>query len=244
MPRLVLWDIDHTLIENAGVSKRIYAAAFEILTGVAATYVARTDGRTDQDIMSQMLEAHGASSPPWPVIQRSLELAGVRHRRLLGERGSVLPGVRAVLTALGAMEGVVQSIVTGNIKANAVLKLEAQRLTSWLDLDIGGYGSDDRDRSKLVALAKRRAAAKNGYDYGEDANAVVIGDTPRDVEGGQGGGARVLAVASGLHTYDELVNAGANCVMSDLSDTSAVLDYVLAAGPRGTPRDTRRHNRT
>jgi phosphoglycolate phosphatase len=229
MPRLVLWDVDHTLIENAGVSKEIYSAAFEILTGQPAEHIAHTEGRTDQDIMAQLLRMHGVPELPWRQIQLALEKAGAEHRGALSERGTVLPGVGQLIAGLAAKADVVQTIVTGNIRANADIKLGALGLLAWIDLDVGGYGSDDRERSRLVALARQRAAAKYGAAYGDAANAVVIGDTPRDIEAARIGGARVLAVASGIHKLDELRDAGGACVMQDLTDISAALEYVLAA---------------
>jgi phosphoglycolate phosphatase-like HAD superfamily hydrolase len=232
MPRLVLWDVDHTLIENAGVSKEIYSSAFEILTGQRARYTAQTEGRTDQDIMAHLLRTHGIPRMPWQRIQPALERAGLAHRQALVERGTVLPGVGELVAALASTPDVVQTIVTGNIRANADVKLGALGLLAWLDLDVGGYGSDDRERSRLVVLARQRAAAKYGPAYGDDANAVVIGDTPRDIEAARNGGARILAVASGVHTPDELRDAGAGCVMQSLMDTSAVLEFVLATPGR------------
>jgi phosphoglycolate phosphatase-like HAD superfamily hydrolase len=228
MPRLVLWDVDHTLIENAGVSKEIYAAAFKILTGQVAEHVAQTEGRTDPDIIAGLLRLHGAPEHPWREAQAALERAGAEHRAALTERGVVLPGVSRLVAALAACPDVVQTIVTGNIRANADVKLGALDLLGCLDLDVGGFGSDHRERSRLVSVARQRAAAKYGIDYGDPANAVVIGDTPRDIEAAQVGGARVIAVASGVHSLGELRNAGGNFVVQNLSNTSAVLKYVLA----------------
>jgi phosphoglycolate phosphatase len=232
MPCLVLWDVDHTLIENAGVSKEIYAAAFAILTGRSARHPAQTEGRTDPDIMAELLRSHEARSFPWRQVERALTEAGAEHRHALAERGTVLPGVSQLISSLAGTQGVAQTIVTGNIRANAEVKLAAIGLLSWLDLDIGGYGSDDRERSRLVALARKRAAAKYGAEYGDESNAVVIGDTPRDIEAARSGGARVLAVASGIHTLDELRGAGATWVMPSLADTSTVLRYVLGSPGR------------
>lgn len=235
MARLVLWDVDHTLIENAGVSKEIYASAFAILTGRRARWLARTEGRTDPDIMADLLRSHDAPSVPWRQVQQALEKAGEKHRQAVAERGTVLPGVRELVTSFAEARAVVQTIVTGNIRANAEVKLGALDLLSWLDLDVGGYGSDDRDRSRLVVRARRLAATKYGAEYGRESNAVVIGDTPRDVEAARRGGARMLAIATGTHPLGELRAAGARCAMRDLTDTSAALQYVLA--PTGQDDD-------
>ena len=228
MPRLVLWDVDHTLIENAGVSKEIYSTAFGILTGQTADHAAQTDGRTDREIMAGMIAEHGASSYGWPQIMSALERAGFAHREVLAARGTVLPGVIELVTALVERPDVVQTVVTGNVRANAQVKLGALGLAMFFDLDVGGYGSDHVDRYRLVESARERAAAKYGPEYGEAGSAVVVGDTPRDVEAARLGGADILAVASGLHTADELRAAGAQRVFADLADTAAILRYLIS----------------
>lgn len=227
MARLVLWDIDHTLIENAGVSKEIYSAAFGLLTGRTALHAARTDGRTDREIMASMMADHDAPPHDWRQTVDALERAGVAHREVLTKRGTVLPGVVELVSALAGHQGIVQTIVTGNIRPNAEVKLGALNLVEFFDLDVGGYGSDHLDRHQLVAMARQRAAAKYGPEYGDGSSAVVIGDTPRDVEAARLGGADIIAVASGLHSADQLREAGAHTVIPDLSRTADVLAYVL-----------------
>ena len=228
MPRLVLWDVDHTLIENAGVSKEIYSTAFGILTGQNAQHAARTDGRTDREIMAGMIAEHGASSYDWAQIMSALERAGVVHRDVLAARGTVLPGALELVTALAERPDVVQTVVTGNVRANAHVKLGALGLARFFDLDVGGYGSDHVDRYRLVESARERAAMKYGPEYGEAGCPVVIGDTPRDVEAARLGGADILAVASGLHSADELRAAGAQRVLADLANTAEMLGQLVS----------------
>jgi phosphoglycolate phosphatase len=228
MPRLVLWDIDHTLIENAGVSKQIYATGFAMLTGHTALHAAQTDGRTDQEIMAEMIAEHGGRSYDWPQIMSALERAGAAHHDVLAARGTVLPGVAELVTALAERPDVVQTVVTGNIRANAQVKLSALGLARFFDLEVGGYGSDHVDRHRLVESARKRAATKYGPEYGEAGHAIVIGDTPRDIEAARLGGADILAVASGRHGADELRAAGAQRVFADLADTAEMLRYLLS----------------
>lgn len=223
MPRLVLWDIDHTLIENSGVSKEIYSTAFEILTGRVPRHAARTNGRTDLAIMEAMLVENGISDVEWVDTADALQRAGAVHRAALAARGAVLPGVVALITALAAGPQVVQTVVTGNIRANAEVKLGALGLGDHFDLDVGGYGSDHMERYRLVEIARQRAAAKYGPQYGEPDCAIVVGDTPRDIEAARRGGAEVLAVASGLYSADELRAAGGRLVVQDLADTGELL---------------------
>jgi phosphoglycolate phosphatase-like HAD superfamily hydrolase len=239
LPVLVLWDVDHTLIENSGVSKENYEKAFATLTGRAPQYPVQTDGRTDPEIIRNMLSAHGIA-PADPYLSRvaeALEAAMSDNFSRLRDRGYELPGARAALAALQELPGVVQSVLTGNIRPNAFAKLSAFGLDPYIDFDAGGYGSDDKVRSNLVAVARERAQAKYGLMF-DRATTLLVGDTTRDVRAGRDGGAHVLAVASGGDTVEQLRAEGADVVLPDLRDTSRVVAVVrsLQAGrSQGAP---------
>jgi phosphoglycolate phosphatase-like HAD superfamily hydrolase len=224
---LVLWDVDHTLIENNGVNKETYAKAFELLTGRRAEHRAETDGRTEPEIMRNMLVAHGIE-PTGEYLARvveALETATAANASRLRERGHELPGARDVLAALQGMPGIVQSVLSGNTRPNAYTKLSAFGLHEYLDIEVGGYGSDDDVRANLVGVAQERASAKYGVSFGP-ATTVLVGDTPRDVRAGLDGGAHVVGVASGSDDMDTLHKAGADVVLPDLRDTQAVVRSV------------------
>lgn len=226
---LVLWDIDHTLIENHGVNKETYALAFKLLTGREAEHRARTDGRTEPEIMRDMLALHGIAPTADHVARmpEALESATLANAGALRERGHELPGARDVLAAFRASAGVVQSVLSGNIRPNAVTKLSAFGLEGFMDFEVGGYGSDDEVRANLVAVAQARATAK--YDETFDkANTILVGDTPRDVRAGRDGGARVVGVATGSDSVESLRAAGADVVLPDLRDTGAVAEAVAS----------------
>jgi phosphoglycolate phosphatase-like HAD superfamily hydrolase len=107
--------------------------------------------------------------------------------------------------------------LTGNLRAVAIIKLWVFGLAGFIDFEVGAYGDDEAYRPKLVAIAQQRAAAKYGADFTRD-NSVILGDSPRDVETGRKGGARVIGVASGKSSMAELRAAGAGRVVGDLSD--------------------------
>ncbi|MGW2561755.1 HAD family hydrolase [Streptomyces sp. NPDC001514] len=221
MQLTVLWDIDHTLIDNAGVSKETYAAAFAALAGIQPTEPARTEGRTDRLIMRDMFVRHGLPEPDWPDIEAALARGGAERFEDLRRRGTVLPGVRDALKAVSAQDGWVSSILTGNIAANARVKLSAFDLDPLLDLSVGAYGADALQRPELVAVARERAQRMRGLRY--DVPVVLVGDTPRDVEAALTTGTGIIAVASGIHSREELTAAGASRVLPDLSDTADLL---------------------
>ncbi|MFB6659375.1 HAD family hydrolase [[Kitasatospora] papulosa] len=224
MELFVLWDIDHTLIENAGVSKEIYAAAFTALSRREPTGPARTEGRTDRLIMSDMFVREGLAVPDWHSIETALTLAGEARQDELGRRGTALPGAHEALKTASTRSGWVSSVLTGNIAANARVKLAAFGLDSLLDLSVGAYGADAELRPDLVAVARERLLRLRGAPA--DAPTVLVGDTPRDVEAALTTGCRILAVASGIHTPQELTAAGAAEVLPDLSDTKRLLGVL------------------
>ncbi|GAA1161134.1 haloacid dehalogenase-like hydrolase [Kribbella jejuensis] len=229
MPHLLLWDIDHTLIENSGVSKAIYSTAFELVTSIASAVPPVTEGKTDRLIMSELFTSNGIEVPEWPRIHSALRSAGKMHESQLKKIGHTLPGVRKLLETITCRPGIIQTVVTGNIAENARVKLAAFALQDFLVLEAGGYGSDSEDRAELVRLAKARCSAISGTVFDSE-NTTVIGDTPRDVEAGHRAGARVVAVATGPDSESRLNSAGADAVLPDLSDTSRVLDLLIGPG--------------
>jgi phosphoglycolate phosphatase-like HAD superfamily hydrolase len=230
MPLIVLWDIDHTLIDNAGVSKEIYAAAFTALSGDSPSEAAPTEGRTDRLIMREMFRRHGLPEPEWAGVESALARAGQARLDDLCRRGRALPGVPAILKAATAQGGWVSSVLTGNIADNARLKLSAFGLDSLLDLSVGAYGADAVQRSDLVHCARVRI--RRQYGLPEDVPVVLVGDTPRDVEAARTSGAEVIAVATGIHSQAELVAAGASVVLPGLSDTDRPLRLLQTFAAR------------
>lgn len=227
-PSLVLWDVDHTLIDNGGTSKAGYALAFQLLTGERPRHPARTDGRTDAAVMAELLADHGLPAARFSSARRqdALAAAGIDLRTELLRNGRALPGAAEALRALARQPHVTQSVLTGNIEANARLKLAAFGLDGWLDLEIGAYGDIETDRAELVPQARRRAEAR-----GAEGPIVLVGDTPRDVAAGRVGGAGVVAVATGRYTEAELAAAGADAVLPDLRDTRTLLSALCRVLP-------------
>jgi phosphoglycolate phosphatase len=116
-------------------------------------------------------------------------------------------------------------VLSGNIRLNSFTKLSVFGLHEYLDFEVGGYGSDDDVRANLVGVARERASLKYGVRL-DESTTVLIGDTPRDVQAGRKGGACVVAVASGGDSVETLRAEGADIVLPDLRDTSAVVHAV------------------
>jgi phosphoglycolate phosphatase-like HAD superfamily hydrolase len=233
LQRLVLWDIDGTLVDTGRLGRDAFSEAFEVVAGRAPDRAAETlvemAGRTDHAIALEFLARHHMDGHAHlSAFSDALAAALAAKEREIRQQGRALPGAKAALAALAGEPGVVQSLLTGNIEPNAALKLAAFGLDAYLDFAVGGYGSDDAHRPNLVAVATRKAMEKYGVEFGPDST-VLVGDTPLDVAAGRQGGARVVAVATGPFGPDELRTAGAEVVLPDLEDTEAVLQAVLAA---------------
>lgn len=226
MGRLVLWDIDRTLVDIGGISREIYAAAYAEVTGQPLVHMPRLAGRTDHDLILDSLAMHGVPAPERYVepFYDALTAATRLRRADIERHGRALPGAREAIDALAAIPGLVQTVVTGNVRPVAELKLQAFGLAGPIDFDIGGYGSDDSDRAHLVRMALERAHRKHGTPTPTD-HAVVIGDTPHDIAGAHANGIRAIAVATGTFPAETLTAAEA--VLTSLQDTGALLHLVL-----------------
>ena len=246
---LVLWDIDHTLINAGGLSHHLYGVVFAGLFGRELPAVAPMAGRTDRAIILDTLRGAGIAEPGRHVdaFIGGLTAQAPQFGERVRARGRVLPGAAEALTALsrfsapaaafdGASPGrVVQSVLTGNIRPLAEMKLGALGLAGHLDLDAGAYGDAHEERVELVRLARRAAATAYHEDFSGEAT-VVVGDTPFDVRAALAGRARAVAVATGESTAAELAAAGPHALLPDLGDTDRVLAAIL--GPAATQHET------
>jgi phosphoglycolate phosphatase-like HAD superfamily hydrolase len=225
----VLWNIDLTLVDVARVSRGAYADAFRRVTGRPLVALPKTAARTDSEIFFEALALNAGGSGGGQDLlasyTRELEAAFAARLDQLSAQGRVLPGAHEAVAAVAGLPGVVQSVLTGTIRPNAVAKLKAFGLDQFFDVEIGGYGSEVYPMGALLLRSRGRASEKYRTDIGVDAT-VYIADSGRDVEAARIGGARSVAVASGRSTAGELRDAGADVVLDDLTDTEAVVRAV------------------
>ena len=235
MSRLILWDIDGTLLQSGDAGRDVFEVAVRrVLERDLAPEVfaqVRMGGKTDPQIAREVLliaeVADDDVDRHLPAVLRELEaeLAGAADR--IRRDGRVLPGVEAVLERLAGDEGVFQTVLTGNLAANAAVKLGAFGLERWLDLEVGAYGSDHHDRRELVAIGLAKVERVRGERFLPE-ETWVVGDTPRDFECARAGGARCLLVASGGGSYEDLSALGAEAVLPDLSATEDVVSLLTS----------------
>ena len=185
-------------------------------------------GRTDAWILNDAAALHGidAASPAFARF-RAVYLEHLAEAlQQPGPRKGVMPGVRPLLDALTTRDDVYLALLTGNYEPAARVKLEHFDL--WRYFRCGAFGDDAPDRNGLLPRALARVEACGGPAVQPSAS-VVIGDTPLDIACAKAGGARMLAVATGSHSVEELRAAGADAVFADLSDTAAVLATLLGS---------------
>lgn len=229
--RLVLWNIDLTLIDVGKVARDAFADAFRRVAGRPLAALPQLVGRSDTEIFFESLYLNdvpaGVAEDPelLPRYCHALEAAFAKRQDDLARSGRLLPGAGAAVLAVGDMPGVVQTVLTGTIKPNAVYKLRAFGLDIALDLEIGGYGSDAYPRGSLLMRVRHQASEKYRAAV-EKVPAVYIADAERDIEAAALGGARCIAVATGRATVADLRDAGADLVLPDLSDTGQVLTAI------------------
>ena len=229
--RLVLFDIDGTLLLTAGAGRRaIRSALFDWLPDDAIFERVRFDGKTDPQIVAELLAEGGAPDPREPA--RLAEVCTRYVAALESElaqsaaRARQLPGVTPLLQRLEGERGVVLGLLTGNLARGAELKLRAVGLEP-ARFRLGAYGSDSAHRPDLPAVATQRAEALFGrVPRGEEV--VIIGDTPADVTCGRAIGARAIGVATGDYSVEDLRAAGARAAFESLEPLAPVLDAILA----------------
>jgi phosphoglycolate phosphatase len=230
MRKLVLFDIDGTILLTAGAGRRAIVAALAEDLAAASTFEGiRFDGKTDPQIVSEMLAAAGQSVPKESARVRAICERYVGHLARELERPTarttIMPGVLDLLERLEAEPGVVLGLLTGNLAAGAALKLRAGGIAPER-FRVGAYGSDAGHRPDLPLIAARRAEPIFGrVPRGHEV--VIIGDTPADIACGAGIDARAVAVATGSYRAADLAACGPHAVFEDLRDTGAVLQAIL-----------------
>jgi phosphoglycolate phosphatase len=231
MKRLVLFDIDGTLLTADGAPRRAFhRAMLDVFGTVGPIATHRFDGKTDPQIARELLTLAGL--PDRAVTEGLPALFGIYLRELSIElaqpshRTTVMPGAIALLDTLATRTSdVVLGLLTGNIRDGAILKLASASIHH--DFPIGAFGSDAERREELPPLAVERARRLTGVTFSRH-EIVIIGDTPSDVTCGNGLGVRAIGVATGRHDTAALLQAGADSTFDDLSDTAAVLAAIMA----------------
>jgi len=185
-------------------------------------------GKTDPQILTELFLAAEVTED---AIAELLPAAIAEAERLLALAEADLRrrGVVEVLERVGTVPGVRQTLVTGNLLANAVVKLAAFDLTAYFDVEVGAYGTDHVDRNELVPIALERVARLRGERYLPE-EVWVIGDTPGDLACARAAGVRCLLVGTGQIPTSELLSLDAEAVLADLTNTDEVVEILTGIG--------------
>jgi len=228
--RIVLFDIDGTLIktvrriEYRGLINSMLLDVFGTCGRISDVEFA---GKTDLAIYREALECEGVTRAS--ILERlpMVEAATIEilnHLSSTGEVFRLCPGVQELLEALSDDKRFVTALLTGNVEGLAEAKLRVAGIWSYFKVR-GAFGSDDEERNHLPAIAAERISTHLGRTLSPD-KFIVIGDTPRDISCARHFGARVLAVASGQHSVEQLKQFSPDALFADLSNTEEVLNLL------------------
>lgn len=222
--RIVLFDIDGTLISTGGAGRDALHTALATEFAVSDPYQVDLSGRTDRGICRELFDAHAIEHTPenWDRF-RNAYLVGL-NQHLQTKSGRVLPGVRELVAGLKAAPRVALGLLTGNVRDGAQRKLSHYALDE--HFAFGGFGDTHHDRDDVA----REALASARLHCGEGINGDqvwVIGDTPLDIRCARAIGAKVVAVATGTFTVDELHAHQPDLVVEDLGQTLELLEVLV-----------------
>ena len=223
--RLILFDVDGTLINTGGAGSRAFSKAMENVCGVPdGLRNVRLDGKTDYLILREALEKAGKQNETQVEECLFNEYLSLLEREIASNRSEyeVLPGVLNLLERLEVDSGFILGLGTGNVEPGARAKLEPGGLNRFFGF--GGYGSDHLDRTDLINTAIERGlktTSRGSFDA-----VIVIGDTPRDIIHGHETGAAVLAVSTGSYSLSELERCAPEKALPDLKDTKLVIEFL------------------
>ena len=224
MKKLVLFDIDGTLIDPGGAGRKSLGYTFSELFDIRDAFGRiKMAGKTDIQIIKEGLSVHGLSSDDHNLP--SMLSVYLKHLRteILTKKKRVNPGVVELLDTLKAMDGYWLGLLTGNVEPGARIKLGAFDLNAYFS--VGAFGDDDENRNHLLPIAiekfrKMTDIRINSHDC------IVIGDTPSDVLCAKPYGAVSIAVSTGPYSYDALLETEANYVLKDLSCAMDVIRKI------------------
>ena len=223
--RLLLFDIDGTLITSGGAGqqalKDAMSARFGVVEDLQGVSLA---GSTDANIAVQLLRRHGLDPEPENIAALLDEYLTHLPSRMTERNGFLMPGIISLLEELHTKPEAVLGLLTGNVERGAKIKLTHYGV--WHFFEFGAYADDHHDRNELGKFAQARALAKHGEEFPPE-RIYVIGDTPRDIECGRAIGAQTVAIATGQYSVDELSVYKPDHLFEDFSDTAAVVQVLI-----------------
>ena len=224
MNKLILFDIDKTLVPSSRAHHKAFSEAFKKVYGIDASIkIINHHGMTDQQIIIEVLKKNGLSEQEIKSkITECMEAMVNFFNGFIGSENIVpLDGVQELLEALNG-SGFLRGLVTGNLEAIAKGKLKKAGINHYFK--IGGFGNDDINRTNLVKLAIKRA--RNNFSFKSNNNVLLIGDAPQDMKAGKEAGIQTIGVTTGIYSKEQLEDAGADFVVLSLKDKDEILKII------------------
>jgi phosphoglycolate phosphatase-like HAD superfamily hydrolase len=219
--RLLLFDIDGTLVSTGGAGVRALKLVIEKRYGVQDDlHDVEIAGRTDSGIAASILKKYGASEANGNVANFLDEYVDFLKNTISTTDGNILPGMSEILNRMKSRPDRVLGLLTGNVKRGAELKLQHYGL--WDFFEVGAFADDHHDRNQLGEFARARAQEKHGHDF-DAAQIDVIGDTGHDVACGRAFGARTVAIATGSWSREQLAAHKPDFLFDDLANVGEVM---------------------
>jgi phosphoglycolate phosphatase-like HAD superfamily hydrolase len=228
--KLLLFDVDATLISTGGAGLRALNRAFKKLLDLESAMLdIAPHGKTDPAIVREVFQKRMKDKSATEGVIAEVIAMYVEYLRDEVERSDyhVLPGIRDILAQMRQRADVLMGLATGNVESGARIKLQRGGLNEFFSF--GGYGSDAEDRTDLVRRAAERAEGRHGSRIA-GSDTFVIGDTPRDIDAGRKAGFKTVGVATGQYSVDQLRDAGADLAISNFeTDRDSFLESVWAS---------------
>lgn len=225
MQKLVLWDIDGTILSDGKIGHDAYSWAIKKFLNIQEVNTIKKSGKTDIIIFREMLLANSYSEEKinnqvvGEVMNYYLDYFKKKYPK--SNKPFLYTHAKEIIEKIDTSTNLFQSLLTGNIKEVAMLKLNKFDLDQYLK--IGAFGDDSSNRTELAKLAVKRSKEFYGIDF-KDEKIFVVGDTVRDIDCGKAINVTTVGVATGTTTHKELTNAGADYAIDNLEELIEILD--------------------
>jgi len=219
--KLILWDIDGTLLSIGYLGREVFERALYQSCGLTPSGRVQMSGKTDPQIIKEYFDMLQIPQEDYikmtDTVIAHLEIELAKAEDEIRKAGSPKENAANLLQYLSGYEDIIQTVLTGNVSKNAKLKLEIFSLLQYIDFDCGAFGSDNIDRTKLVGVALERVYKKHGISP-KPKDTWIIGDSPNDLACAQASGIGCILVATGRFEFEELSGIGADLVCKNLED--------------------------
>ena len=227
MKKLVLFDIDKTLIKRSDAHISAFSEALKKVYGInSGIDVINYDGLTDQLIIIEVLKKNGLDDDTIKLKLKDCTKAMVDSFNKIVDNDPIilLDGAKELLEEL-RKNNVLLGLVTGSLEPIAKSKLKKVSVDSYFKL--GGFGSDDMDRTNLIKIAIKKA--EDNFDFKFSDNVFLVGDTPRDIKAGKEAMVKTIGVATGIYSKEDLEKSGADFVLENLKDKNRFLEIIYGS---------------